>query len=151
MLTAPAADFGLSTGSKLWSVTAFATAGPTEGNDMLSSDVLRTVDATPPFDTTLGGPTAVSVRALAAGRNGGAVVLRWHTASELGTLGFGAYRGVAGHRVRLNRHLIPATARNTVGSDYAWRDRAGRKGTRYWLQEVHLDGSRVLHGPVTAR
>ncbi len=147
-LSAPLSNFGLTTGSKLWSVTAFATAGPTEGNDMLSSNVLRTVDATPPFDTQLAGPTAVGVRSFTVARSGHAVVLRWRTASEVGSLGFDLYRGSRTHRVRLNGHLIASGS--GAGRSYAWRAGAAKKGTLYWLQEVHLDGSRVLHGPVRA-
>ncbi len=52
VLRGSAAAFGLSSGSELFSVTAFTMAGPSEANETLFSP-MRTVDATPPFDATL--------------------------------------------------------------------------------------------------
>jgi hypothetical protein len=54
VLRAPASAFGLATGAPLYSVTAFAMAGPSEVNDEQIENVERTVDATPPFDAVLG-------------------------------------------------------------------------------------------------
>lgn len=48
-----AADLGLAAGSELYSVTAFAFAGPSESNELTAATPMRTVDATPPFDATL--------------------------------------------------------------------------------------------------
>lgn len=56
VLRAPAADFGLAAGSEVYSVTAFAMAGPREADETALDDIMRTVDATPPFDQTLGAP-----------------------------------------------------------------------------------------------
>lgn len=60
VLSAPASQFGLGSGSNLYSVTGFATAGPLEQTEQTQMgipqnalDVMRTVDASPPFDTTL--------------------------------------------------------------------------------------------------
>lgn len=54
-LRAPAAALGLELGSRLYSVTAFATAGPAEDNPTATvvANSSRTVDATPPFDAKL--------------------------------------------------------------------------------------------------
>ena len=52
-ISAPASAFGLGAGANLFSVTGFSMAGPLEANEVLASNVMRTVDATPPFDTTL--------------------------------------------------------------------------------------------------
>lgn len=52
-ISAPASSFGAASGSGLFSVTGFAMAGPTEANETLASNVMRTVDASPPFDSTL--------------------------------------------------------------------------------------------------
>src|ERR671930_659306 len=52
-ISAPASAFGLGAGANLFSVTGFSTAGPLEANETLASNIMRTVDATPPFDTTL--------------------------------------------------------------------------------------------------
>jgi uncharacterized repeat protein (TIGR01451 family) len=52
-ISAPASAFGLGAGAGLFSVTGFSMAGPLEANETLASNIMRTVDATPPFDTTL--------------------------------------------------------------------------------------------------
>lgn len=57
VLRAPASAFGVGSGTELYSVTAFTMAGPTEANDQFFTNTMRTVDATPPFDTTLGVDT----------------------------------------------------------------------------------------------
>jgi uncharacterized repeat protein (TIGR01451 family) len=53
VLRAPASAFGLGVGSQVLSMTAFALAGPLEANETTLAYVMRTVDATPPFDATL--------------------------------------------------------------------------------------------------
>ena len=91
--------------------------------------------------------TAVRVASMSATRSPQAILVRWRTASEVDTLGFHVYRQVNGKRVRANRTLIAAKG----SGGYSFRDRRAPKGksiTRYWIQEVALDGSRSWHGPV---
>lgn len=52
-LRAPAAALGLNEGSRLFSATAFAMAGPLEASETSIQNIMRTVDASPPFDATL--------------------------------------------------------------------------------------------------
>ncbi len=65
-LMAPKTQFGLDTGSPVFSVTGFAMAGPDEGDATatLVANSSRTVDASPPFDAKLqtvqSPPTGVS-------------------------------------------------------------------------------------------
>jgi hypothetical protein len=60
VMRAPAAAFGLSNGQRLFSGTAFAMAGPHESattgdlGDREFTNPMRVVDASPPFDATLG-------------------------------------------------------------------------------------------------
>jgi hypothetical protein len=60
VMRAPAAAFGLSVGQRLFSATAFAMAGPHESagagdlGDREYTNPMRVVDASPPFDATLG-------------------------------------------------------------------------------------------------
>jgi uncharacterized repeat protein (TIGR01451 family) len=60
-ISAPGSQFGFAAGSNLFSVTAFTMAGPLEQNETLASNVMRTVDATPPFDSTLRDTADLSV------------------------------------------------------------------------------------------
>jgi uncharacterized repeat protein (TIGR01451 family) len=52
-IRAPASAFGLGAGSNVYSVTAFSMAGPTETDEIFIDWIMRTIDATPPFDATL--------------------------------------------------------------------------------------------------
>jgi len=91
--------------------------------------------------------TAVTFRSLSATAAAKGVLVRWRTASELGTLGFHVYRAVNGRRVRVDRKLVPA--RNASGRTYSYLDRRAPRGKalRYWIQVVNLDGSRQWYGP----
>jgi hypothetical protein len=57
VIRSPAANFGLAVGSQVFSVTGFALAGPTEANEKSSAEIMRTVDASPPFDARLASST----------------------------------------------------------------------------------------------
>ncbi|MEA2662491.1 MAG: hypothetical protein QOH08_2063 [Chloroflexota bacterium] len=56
-LRAPLAAFGLAVGAPITGANAFAMAGPAETIEKLIVDPMRTVDASPPFDATLGPRT----------------------------------------------------------------------------------------------
>lgn len=94
-----------------------------------------------------GGALAVRVTSFSAKRSKQGVSLRWRTASEAGTLGFNVYAEINGKRVRVNRSLI-ASRGFAGGAAYSWLDRspAAKRVTRYWLQKVASDGSRVWLG-----
>jgi CHRD domain len=93
-------------------------------------------------------PTAVQVERVTATKSGKKVRIRWRTGSDSGMLGFNVYRGIASHRTRATRRLIPAVGR-VAGATYSWVDR--RPGSRYWLQVVHTDGSKSWYGPARVR
>jgi hypothetical protein len=52
-LQTSAAAVGLSGGGTLYSVTAFAMAGPLEAEELTAAYTMRTVDASPPFDKSV--------------------------------------------------------------------------------------------------
>ena len=89
--------------------------------------------------------TAATFRSLTASSTSRGVAVAWRTASELDTLGFHVYREVNGKRVRVNSKLIAGKGRGL----YSFLDRKAPKGktVRYWVQAVHLDGSRSWYGP----
>jgi uncharacterized repeat protein (TIGR01451 family) len=60
-IRAPLAAFGLGAGATMTSATAFAMAGPSEATELTVDRLMRTVDATPPFDAILTDATDLSV------------------------------------------------------------------------------------------
>ncbi|MGB8987670.1 MAG: DUF11 domain-containing protein, partial [Candidatus Sulfotelmatobacter sp.] len=86
------------------------------------------------------------------------VVLLWKTGTEVHNLGFNIYREQAGERVRLNSSLIAGSALLMKGAlpkhsgrTYIWIDSSANAGSSpYWLEDVDVNGTRILHGPVSA-
>ena len=109
-------------------------------------------------------PTRIQLHAFAAriipdktGAN--RVVLFWKTGGEARNLGFNVYREQSGQRVRVNPSLIAGSALlmkgalpKHSGKAYAWIDSSpGAGGGAYWLEDVDVNGTHTLHGPVTAK
>jgi uncharacterized repeat protein (TIGR01451 family) len=136
---------------------------PTPGNN--SSTQMETIAA----------PTGIQLQAFAAWRStdkNGAdrVVLTWKTGGEANNLGFHVYRELNGNRVRLNPSLIAGSALwmsgalpKHAGRSYHWIDRSPSDrtssdrssstkgsdgGAAYWLEDVDVNGTRTMHGPV---
>jgi hypothetical protein len=86
---------------------------------------------------------AAQVRSFTARSAKHGVQLAWRMAQQIDVAGYNVYREVRGHKVRVNKHLIPARQ----SGRYSFFDHARRAGARYWLQTVNLDGSRSWHGP----
>nr|MBA2381150.1 DUF11 domain-containing protein [Chloroflexota bacterium] len=60
-ISAPLASFGLAAGAPLYSITGFAMAGPSEATEITVDRLMRTVDASPPFDAVLSDSADLSV------------------------------------------------------------------------------------------
>src|SRR5258706_2300543 len=110
---------------------------------------------------TVDEPTAVKLTGFAALQNGDEVLLHWQTGYEARNLGYNIYRERNGRRVSITPSLIagsaliaggPTTLR--TGFDYTWyddlkqRDDGRVPGVTYWLEDVDVDGTRTLHGPI---
>src|SRR4029077_4292204 len=108
-------------------------------------------------------PTRITLRSFSArygtDKNGAnRVMLNWKTGGESHNLGFNVYRELNGNRVRMNPSIIAGSALMMSGAlsrhaakSYAWIDpSAPGSGTCYWLEDVDVDGTRTLHGPVFA-
>src|SRR5262249_34384508 len=72
-------------------------------------------------------------------------------------LGFNVYRDVAGQKIKVNSSLIAGSAllmRESVeqhgAKTYGWIDRTPSSSGMYWLEDVDVNGTRTLHGPVQA-
>jgi uncharacterized repeat protein (TIGR01451 family) len=85
------------------------------------------------------------------------VMLLWKTGGEAHNLGFNIYRDQAGERIQLNSSLVAGSALlmsgalpKHSGKTYSWIDWSAGAGGAYWLEDVDVNGTRTLHGPVTA-
>jgi hypothetical protein len=98
----------------------------------------------PPLVVELGGFRARGV--------GGGVLIEWETKSEVDNLGFNLYRSTEreGRYVKLNAQLIPGLISSVSGRGYTYTDTGVRRGALYYykLEDIDLDGSRTVHGPV---
>lgn len=108
-------------------------------------------------------PTKITLQSFSAysgtDKNGARrVVLTWKTSGESHNLGFNVYREQNGNRVRMNPSVIAGSALlmngalpRHAGRTYAWIDpSAGVTGAYYWLEDIDVNGTRTMHGPVSA-
>jgi hypothetical protein len=88
----------------------------------------------------------------------GMVFIQWQTGYEVNNLGFNIYRDEGGKRARVNASLVAGSAllagAKTVlsaGGSYVLFDPKARSNdfVQYWLEDVDLNGKRILHGPVS--
>jgi uncharacterized repeat protein (TIGR01451 family) len=111
---------------------------------------------------TITAPTRIALQSFSAhsgtDKNGASrVVLTWKTGGEAHNLGFNVYREQNGNRVRMNPSLVAGSALLMTGAQpkhagrsYAWIDAgAGVAGDAYWLEDVDVNGTRTMHGPVS--
>ena len=101
-------------------------------------------------------PTAVKLSSFTAKQNNGDVMLQWQSGYEARNLGYMIYREQDGKRVAITPSLVAGSAlvaerqtRLGAGLNYTWYDHipAGANAT-YWLEDVDLNGTRTLHGPI---
>lgn len=111
---------------------------------------------------TITAPTRITLQSFSAhsgiDKNGGnRVLLTWKTGGEAHNLGFNVYREQNGNRVRMNSSVIAGSALLMSGAlpkhsgrSYAWIDpSAGAAGASYWLEDIDVNGTRTMHGPVS--
>ncbi len=107
-----------------------------------------------------GIPTAVKLIAFKATAYDTGVLLDWNSGEEVDNLGFNIYREESGKMTRVTSEVVAGSAliagRGTIltaGHQYAWWDTLPkeRQNVRYWLEDVDLNGARVMHGPITAK
>src|SRR5882762_1143320 len=91
---------------------------------------------------------------ITAGPNG--ALIQWRTSFELDNLGFNIYREQGGTRTRVNPAIIAGSVfiggQGTplyAGFSYQWFDRAGSRDSRYYLEDLGLNGAHTLAGPFT--
>jgi hypothetical protein len=109
-------------------------------------------------------PTAVKLTSFNATRSGSDVWLRWQTGYEVRNLGYNIYREQNGVRTLITPTIVAGSAllagrqtELTAGLSYSWQDQVsevsgqkseGSGGVSYWLEDIDLDGTKTLHGPI---
>ncbi|MCX5885280.1 MAG: DUF1566 domain-containing protein [Proteobacteria bacterium] len=99
-------------------------------------------------------PTLITLSSFTTTPSDRAIILKWTTASEIDNAGFNLYRAESenGEYVKINSSLIPAQGSATQGATYQFVDEnvQNRKTYYYKLEDIDLNGTSTLHGPVSA-
>ena len=106
--------------------------------------------------STIQAPTAVDISYFHASlQPDGSAILVWHTHEESRNLGFHLYREDISGRHQLDPSLIAGSALLLRGSKpqhaaktYRWIDRQPSHDAAYWIEDVDINGTRTVHGPV---
>jgi uncharacterized repeat protein (TIGR01451 family) len=143
-----------------------------EQSGMISNTATVTADQTDPNPSnnsstwleTVTAPTQITLQSFSAysgtDKNGASrVILTWKTGGEAHNLGFNVYREQNGSRVRVNSSVIAGSALlmrgalvKHTGRSYAWIDSsAGATSGSYWLEDVDVNGTHTLHGPISVQ
>lgn len=100
-------------------------------------------------------PTAVKLGAARAEIYPAGVWLSWASGAEANNVGYNVYREQGGRRVRVNRSIVAGSALTfgaatqlRAGAGYEWWDAGATGATQYWLEDIDLDGTRTMHGPL---
>jgi hypothetical protein len=100
------------------------------------------------------GSTATCLSSFSATPKSGRVFCEWRTESEIDNSGFNLYRSASadGEYVKINDALIPAEGSSTQGAAYEFIDKdvKNRKTYYYKLEDIDLNGSSTMHGPMSA-
>jgi hypothetical protein len=104
--------------------------------------------------TTTAPATVIQLSSFTATPKAGAVILQWNTESETDNAGFNIYRAESedGQYAKINTAMIPAKGSSTGGESYEFTDNnvRNRKTYYYKLEDVDLNGTATVHGPVSA-
>jgi hypothetical protein len=97
-------------------------------------------------------PTAVGLLSFKATGDEGNALVSWTTAQEINNFGFHVYRSetVGGPYTRITDRLIPGLSFSVRGREYSYVDRNVTQGRLYYykLEDIDMDGTRTMHGPV---
>jgi hypothetical protein len=98
--------------------------------------------------------TLITLNTFIANPKAGKVILQWSTASEIDNAGFNLYRSESkdGDYIKINDIIIPAQGSSTKGESYEFVDNdvKNRKTYYYKLEDIDLNGTSTMHGPVSA-
>lgn len=132
--------------------------GTTDNVDETSHTATTTVPMTSFSDWSVAEPNSVTVVKLesfsADGFNNGNLV-KWQTGFEVDNLGFNVYRMSGGKLSRITPSIVAGSALMagrtalTAGLSYSWFDPKGLPDSAYYIEDIDLNGTRTMHGPIT--
>ena len=98
--------------------------------------------------------TIVELSSLDARAASGRILITWSTESEIDNAGFNIYRAEVQDEeyIKINDELIPSAGEPTAGETYELVDEdvQNRKTYYYKLEDIDLNGTSTMHGPVSA-
>ena len=97
--------------------------------------------------------TLIQLASFTAIPKSGRVILKWTTESEVDNAGFNIYRATSEDgEYKINDILITTKGSPTQGASYEFVDTAvqNRKTYYYKLEDIDLNGTSTMHGPVSA-
>ena len=101
-----------------------------------------------------GCATLITLTSFDATAKSGRVILEWSTESEIDNAGFNIYRAESegGEYVKINKQLIAAKGSASQGALYEFVETnvKNRKTYYYKLEDIDLNGTSTMHGPVSA-
>ena len=97
-------------------------------------------------------PTVVTLVSFTATSTLRTAHIRWETATEIDSVGFNIWRseGDTGRYTKINDSLLSSEGGVTWGAEYSYNDTDIVPGRTYsyQLEDVEIDGTSTLHGPV---
>ncbi len=141
---------------KIISLAVTLTPGDTGamGNNAVSNADGSTLNPTVDFGLVL-APTAVQMDKMDAYFEGGKVAIEWSTGDEAKNLGFNVYRQAKGRRELITSAPVAGSGLKTTaslkvkGNSYKWIDSRNEIGSVYYIEDIDIDGTRTMHGPIT--
>jgi len=104
--------------------------------------------------TTTAPATLIDLSSFTATPKFSKVILQWSTEAETDNAGFNLYRSTSenGDYIKINDSLIPAEGTSTQGASYSFVDNEVKNRMTYYykLEDIDLNGTSTMHGPVTA-
>ncbi len=100
------------------------------------------------------GSTVIDLSSFTATPKAIKVIIQWSTEAEIDNAGFNLYREMSenGQYTKINSSLIIAQGSSIQGASYEFVDTnvQNRKTYYYKLEDIDLNGTSTMHGPVSA-
>jgi hypothetical protein len=141
-------------GAKIYRLQVPVTTTTTVPATTTTTAPATTTTTVPSSTTTTEIPTLINLSYFDAERFWRRIIVTWQTESEVNNAGFNLYRAATedGEYVQINSSLIPAQGTSTQGAFYEFVDKdvQNRKTYYYKLEDIDMNGSLTMHGPVVA-